>query len=172
VRALGFLIAAALVGPAGVLAGTGSSSTTLVFTRAGGTRIPFPKTVSVFCGPWESNPRETPVKTPSLHVRVATAGRREAWELVAVLRDVHAGTVAHLPHNPVYTRPTKAVMTLYDGPTRNEASSATETARGTITFLTIGCNPARVEFSVDATLGSEFFEGPSVRVRGDLRARR
>jgi hypothetical protein len=165
VKALGLLLAAML---------TGAAPTTgiLGFTRADGTRIPFPKRVSVFCGPWESSPGETPVRTPSLHVRALSAKRRVAWDLSAALRDIHPGTVVRLPHSPVYDRPTKAVLFVNDGPRRNEASSATDDARGTIRFRAIGCNPARVEISVDATLGSEFFDGPAVRVRGHLRARR
>ncbi len=149
-----------------------TSSNTLVFTRADGTRIPMPKTVSVFCGPWESAAGETPVRTPSLHLHAVSSSRRVAWELTAVLRDVHAGTVVRLPHSPVYDHPTKAVLFVNDGPRKNEASSATETARGTLRFRAIGCNPARVDVAVDATVGSEFADGAPIHVRGRVRAHR
>jgi hypothetical protein len=140
--------------------------------RADGTRIPMPTRVSVFCGPWESAPGKGSVRTPSLHVRVVSTKRHLAWELTAVLRDVHAGTIVRLPHSPLYDHPTKALLFVNDARSGNEASSATETARGTLRFRAIGCNPARVDVSVDATVGSEFGDGAPIRVHGRVRAHR
>jgi hypothetical protein len=155
-----------------VLTAAGSPANTLVFTRADGTRVPMPTKVSVFCGPWETAPGETPVRAPSLHVRALSVKRRVAWELTAVLRDVHAGSVVRLPHSPLYDRPTQAVLFVNDRSKKNEASTATETSRGTLRFGAIGCNPAQVDVVVDATVGSEFGDGAPIRARGRLRARR
>jgi hypothetical protein len=57
-----------------------------------------------------------------------------------------------------------------DGGEPNELSSAEEEAGGEIVFERAGCSPPEVEFTVDARLGSEFFEQPSVAVEGSLRA--
>jgi hypothetical protein len=54
----------------------------------------------------------------------------------------------------------------------NEVSSAEEEASGRIVFERAGCLPRpHVTFRVQATLGSEYFDGEPVRVRGRMTIR-
>lgn len=56
---------------------------------------------------------------------------------------------------------------VYDAEHDNELSTATETSRGTLTVNEASCGSTpSVDFSVDATVGSEFFETSGVRVKG------
>lgn len=138
----------------------------LVFSRPDGSRVAFKPDVAVWCGPWE--PGE--IATPALHLWVGGIGRKAHWELSAVVDDVHRRPVVRLPHSFRFDEPTGAL--LFAGYDRNEASSAVERARGTITFRRVRCDERLVaDFRVHATLGSEFFDGERLKVRGRFRAR-
>jgi hypothetical protein len=75
------------------------------------------------------------------------------------------------PHSFVFDKPTGALLFAADG--RNEASSAEEESSGRMTFTRARCGRTTldVRFRVDAVLGSEFFDGAPVRIRGSFSAR-
>lgn len=148
--ALALLLAAAPAAEAG-----------LVFKRPGGSEIQFAGTPRAWCGPWDDQ-----VARPSLHVALRNA--RRGWELSAVRRDLTVGGRIEFPNDFVSTRPHGAQLFAFDGAV--EASSTEEESSGSIAFSQVSCRLGDViEFSVDAVLGSELFNGRPVRVSGTYR---
>jgi hypothetical protein len=136
-----------------------AASGVLTFTRPDGTRAAFPGPVRVWCGPWEPG---VPVRT--LHVRVGRLGKA-FWQLDAVLADVRRTPTVRLPNTFVSSEPEGARLFAYDPP--NELSTDVEEARGTLVFRRAACGATpRVTVRVRATLGSEFFDGDPIDVRG------
>jgi hypothetical protein len=89
----------------------------------------------------------------------------------AVLDDVTRPTTVRLPNSFTSSRPEGALLFAVDRG-ENELSSDVEEARGKIVFERAGCRPKPyVTFSVDATLGSEFFDGDPLRAEGRLAVR-
>jgi hypothetical protein len=136
----------------------------LAFTRPDGSAVTYPSRVRVWCGPWEP---DVPVR--AIHVQVGVLGKPPYWRLSAVPGDVTRRRVVRLPHFFVWDEPSEALLFAVDG--ENELSSAEEEASGSITFRRARCGRhLRIRFRVDATLGSEFFEGDELRVRGTFAA--
>jgi hypothetical protein len=136
---------------------------TVTLTRPDGTRVQPARDVRVFCGPWEDG-----VPVPAIHVRVGTG--KAAWTLSAVLADVRRRPVVRLPNDFVFDHPRGALLFAVDG--ANELSSAEEEARGTIRFGRVRCGARpRIAFTVRGRLGSEFFDGAPLTVRGRFVAR-
>jgi hypothetical protein len=153
---------------AGALAAPAQAAVTvddrLAFTRADGSAVAFAREVRVWCGRWE---RDVPVRT--LHVRVGGAGA--LWHLRAVVADVRRRPVVRLPHEFVFDEPSGAHLFAADG--ENELSSLEEEGTGRITFERVRCGRRlAVRFRVRGELGSEFFDGPRLAVRGSFSARR
>ncbi len=115
----------------------------------------------MWCGPWDDQ-----AARPSIHVALRSA--RRGWELSAVRRNLEPGKPIDFPNSFVSTRPRGAQLFVFSPSI--EASSAEEESSGSIVFSRFGCEPADViEFTVDAVLGSELFNGASVRVSGSNR---
>ena len=156
------LIALVLAATAAPAAGAIRVDDRLTFTRTDGTPVAFPPKLRVFCGPWAG---DVPVR--AIHVRIG--GRHGRWQLDAVLADVRGGRVVRLPNAFVFDAPRGAL--LFAGVGGIEASSAEEEARGRIVFERARCGPRlRVRVRVEATLGSEFFDGEPLVVRGTFAA--
>jgi hypothetical protein len=153
------LIAAALMAP-GI-----EVTNDVAVTRPDGSAVAFAPQVRVWCGRWEEDvPRRT------LHVHIGSRRAPPFWQLSAVVADVRRRPVVRLPHSFVWNRPTGALMFATDGD--NELSSAVEEASGRITFDRVRCGRRlAARFRVRAVLGSEFFDGEPVTVRGGFRAR-
>jgi hypothetical protein len=134
----------------------------LSFTRPDGSAVPIARTVRVACRPWEPG-----VATRTLHIRAGTA-EGPFWALRAVVADVRRRPVVRFPNAFVWDRPKGADLFALDG--ANELSSGVEQASGRITFQRVRCGsrPA-VRFRVRAVLGSEFFDGEPMTVRGSFR---
>lgn len=152
--------------------GTGPEYTaqnTLVFTREDMSVIDFPPTTVtyIWCGDWE--PGE--VAVPALHVWVGTPGAVEPhWLLRAVVRDVTLGEPLSFPNYFVWNQPDSAHIFVFDPP--NELATNTEESRGTITFHKLPCPvPGWIDFSIDAVVGSEYGDMPSISVRGRFSGR-
>jgi hypothetical protein len=136
---------------------------TITVTRADGSAVPFAQNLRVWCGPWE---RDVPRR--SLHVR---AGSRATpfWQLDAVVADVRRDPIVRFPRSFVFDEPTGAQLFAVDG--ENEASSATDEASGRISFGKVRCGRRlAVRLRVRAVLGSEFFGGEALTMRGSFRA--
>ena len=104
----------------------------------------------------------------ALHIR---AGARSGpfWQLDAVVADVKRDPVVRFPHSFVFDKPTGAQLFAVER--ENELSSSEEEASGRMTFGAVRCGRRlAVRFRVDAVLGSEFFGGETVTMRGSFRA--
>lgn len=138
-------------------------TSTVQVTRADGTAVAVPLDFRVWCGSWE---RDVPVR--ALHVRVGTPPA--LWRLSAVVRDVRRRPVVRFPRSFVWNKPKGALLFAADG--ENETSSAEEEASGRITFDRVRCGRRlAVRARIRAVLGSEFFDGEPLTVRGSFRAR-
>jgi hypothetical protein len=139
----------------------------LSFFRADGSRIAFNNPARIWCGPWTDI-----VKTRSLHVATLPGKRAEAWwEVKAVIAAVRRQPRVGFPVNFVWNRPTGAqVFAADDRGNGNEASTEQEDSSGSMRFEDASCQRgARVEFSIDAVLDSEFSDDTPITVRGQFR---
>lgn len=133
----------------------------LVFKRPSGSAIHFNGQPRAWCGPWAED-----VARPSFHVGLRSA--RRGWELSAVRRDVQIGRSIEFPNDFVWNKPHGAQLFAFDAPI--EASTAEEESSGSMVFSHLSCRLGSVvEFSVEAVLGSELFEGTPVQVSGTYR---
>ncbi|MDX2090528.1 MAG: hypothetical protein SFX73_21900 [Kofleriaceae bacterium] len=115
------------------------------------------------CGPFDG----TIAPHPSVILARYVPATQAKWLLKVVISDVTIGTPLMFPNSFHYTMPTGAELVVNDEP--NEAASSQPESSGSVTFQALDCN-GTIELTVDATLGSELSEGPSVRVQGSLRA--
>jgi hypothetical protein len=141
----------------------------IIMTRADGTVVQFADDAILFiwCGSWEEN-----VPVPSLRIVLGGPGSGEPYlQLRAVLDNVTVGEPLSFPNTFVFDQPKDVDVFVFDPP--NEASTQTEGTGlgGQITFQELACEAAdRIEFTIDATLGSEFGNGPAITVSGRFRA--
>lgn len=135
----------------------------LVFTREDSSEVEFPDGAEsfVWCGPWE--PDLIPV--PSLHVWFGVPGLPGYWSLRAVLSDIVLGDSLRFPNTFIWDEPDSVAIFLFDPP--NELAADTEESSGFVVFNRIPCLAgAMLDFSIDAVLGSEYGDMPTVAVRG------
>jgi hypothetical protein len=163
-------MAAATLALAGC-SGDGGESEQLMFTRADGSTIEFPRGASAWCGPWDED-----VSTPALHVGTVARPLGEAsfWFVRALPADAEPGRRLRFPLEYVWNRPRGAVIFVLDledpRAPKNEASTQTERSSGWVEFDAAGCRMGdEVAFTVDATVGSEFVDGEPIEVEGTLR---
>jgi hypothetical protein len=144
--------------------GPGPVENSLVFTRANQSRISFPGLALLFvwCGPWDDV-----VATPSLQIVLAAATGGPYWHLQAVVSDVTVGKPLTFPN--ISVQPKNVDIFVLDPP--NELSTSTDESSGSITFQKLNCGSGgEVQFSINATIGSEFGDGPPITVAGNFRA--
>lgn len=144
------------------------SENTLVFTRADQSKMTFVNgsQLVAWCGPWETGL----IPTPAVHIRFSGPSARDpGWTLTAVVADVKIGTPLTFPNDFIFDNPKKADLFILDYP--NELSTTRPQSSGSVTFQQLNCTTGgRVEFSIAATVGSEFSNGPSVSVAGKVNA--
>lgn len=158
-RVCGFV--AGLLASSCLLTGATAAEAELAFKRPDGSTIRFEGKPRAWCGPWADD-----VARPSIHVMLR--GARRGWELSAVRRDVHFGQSIEFPNDFVWNKPRGAQLFAFDAPI--EASTAEEESSGSIVFSHLSCQLGGVvEFSIQAVLGSELFNGKSVQVSGTYR---
>jgi hypothetical protein len=148
-------------------AASATSQSTLAFRRADGTPIRFDGRLYAWCGRWEPD-----VKVPALQVLLVPPRRRRGayWMLSGVLKDIRRNPRVRFPIGFVWNRPKGAELFVYDAPTKNEASSETEEAKGIVSFTRTTCRRGQtVAISARGVLGSEFGDGTPVRVSGKFR---
>jgi hypothetical protein len=139
----------------------------LVFRRQNGSVIRFPPEARswIWCGPW----RKGTADVPSLHILTSDTTSPPYWSLDAVLADVTIGEPLLFPNSFIYTDPDSVLIFVWDPP--NELSTQEHTSAGFIVFQALGCGASeQVQFSIDATIGSEFGDGTPITVQGDFRA--
>lgn len=140
--------------------GPGDTRDSLIFERADGTRIEFGGTTRVWCGPWE------PGEVPAQSIHVVSGSSRRGWSLTAVVDDIAVGQPLTFPNTFIWNEPRGADLFVLDPP--NEASTQSSESSGQIVFQALNCRAGLVGFTIDAVVGSEFGNGPPVRVRGSF----
>lgn len=137
----------------------------LTFERQDGTVIRSSAQPRVWCGAWSSD-----VDVPALHVGLLRRSGGFFWHLGVVRRDLRKGRAFTFPHSFLGDKPTGAQLFAADG--RNELSTAEEESSGRLFFPRISCRPGHaVSFRIDATLGSELHDLPTISVSGRFRGR-
>ena len=166
------MVSTALVICAGVASGCSSGDGTgpdeqlpndLVFRRADGSQIQFGASTFIWCGPWD----EGGVSVEALRIVVGGPQGQSYWDLRAVISDVSIGTQLAFPNEYIWDEPKDADLFTYDPP--NECSTQDGRSSGHIVFQELSCGAGgTVRFSIDAVVGSEFGNGPSITVQGDF----
>ncbi|MBI4410713.1 MAG: hypothetical protein HY561_13465 [Gemmatimonadetes bacterium] len=166
-QAVGLLLLAALFacGDEDATEPDSTPENTIVFQRADGTRINMAANALAWCAAWETGV----VPTPAAHVGggAGVAGQ-PGWKLQAVVADVRLGEKLTFPNTFIFDQPKRADLFIVDPP--NELSTQDGRSSGHIVFQQLSCPNGVVEFSIDAVVGSEFGDGPSVSVKGTFRA--
>ena len=172
-RVVGAVLAASVV--AGLLVwgcgddgGTGpggaSDDDPITFVREDSSLVQFPDEAVTYawCGDWESG--DVPVA--ALHVLVGTLNPGQPyWWLRAVVSDIELDVPLSFPNYFIWDQPDSVSIFLSDPP--NELATDTEESSGTITFHRLPCpSGGTVDFSIDAVLGSEYGDMPTVAARG------
>lgn len=144
---------------------------TLIFTRADQSQIAFASDplVFVWCGPWEEG--VVPIATPSLQIlfRGPSFAADPRWHLRVVVADVIPGQPLTFPNEFVFDQPKDVDLFVSDPP--NELSTQAGGSSGSVTFQKLRCGAGGVvRLSIDALIGSEFGDGPPVRVTGSFSA--
>jgi hypothetical protein len=142
---------------------------TVTLTRADGSTIALIQRVRFWCGRWAGD-----VRTPAIHLRAGDPrGTGGYWSLDAVVADVRRRPVVRFPHSFIFDKPTKALIGGFDRDGGGkEFTTAEEEASGRVTFTTVRCGKRpRLRFRVDAVMGSEFFDGQPVTIRGSFSGR-
>jgi hypothetical protein len=92
------------------------------------------------------------------------------FQLRAVVGDVHIGQPIAFPNTFLWDQPKGADVFVLDPP--NELSTRSSDSSGSITFQELSCSPGgEVRFTVDAVIGSELGDAPSMAMRGGFRSR-
>ncbi|MEO7996916.1 MAG: hypothetical protein ABI852_05700 [Gemmatimonadaceae bacterium] len=145
-----------------------TNENSLVFTRPDQSKVTFANGTQlyVWCGPWEQGF----IATPAVHVEFFGSGPTDnGWLLTAVVADVKIGTPLAFPNEFIFGQPKNADLFIVDG--SNELSTNRLLSSGSITFQKLNCaSGGRVEFTIAATVASEFGGGPSLSVSGRLSA--
>ncbi len=142
----------------------------VVFTRANESPVTFSSAAKlyVWCGAWEPGL----VTAPSVHVTFGGPGPDDPfWQLKAVIADVEIGQPLPFPNTFLFDQPRNADLFLLDP--SNELSTQADGSSGSITFQQVNCatgNRGVVEFTINAVIGSEFGDGPTVTASGSLKA--
>jgi hypothetical protein len=150
----------------------GETAQGLEITRADGSRIDVPGGVRAWCGPTRGEATDELSGPPGLYLLggafpTADDERPQSfWSFVRRVEHVERESRTTLPEQET----SGAVLFVLDGPQGNELSSADdEEASGTIEVEEWGCDRGdAVRLSVEATLGSELFQEPTVRVEGTV----
>ncbi len=146
---------------------SGGTNNQLVFTREDGSEIEFTATAKayVWCGPWENDL----VLDTTLHVWFGSSTSVNGWVLKGVVGDIEIGDTLRFPNYFIWDQPDSVHMFLLDPP--NELATNTEESSGYIVFHSLPCPDGRtVDFTIDAVIGSEYGDMPSVTVRGRFTA--
>ena len=136
----------------------------LVFQRQDTTTITCGSDWAVCCGIWESGYID---KNTLKIMFYDTTMQAASWRLFVLVDEAqeHSGYV--LPTQPTGQSPVS--MFVYDVSTGNEVNSETDGSSGVITLNSFTCGPpVSLDVTMNAILGSEFFQGPTVHVQGSF----
>jgi hypothetical protein len=142
----------------------------LVFRRVDGSEIEMPGRPIAWCGPDDVRPGTV------LQVAAIDGVKRTSdewfsyWYVWAVPEDVEEGESISFPLPRAWDDERGVQIFVGDSVTENEASTSGEDSSGQISFSQASCEiGAPIEFTVDAVIDSEFFDGDPVRAEGTFR---
>lgn len=152
------------------------SGSALRVTREDGSKIELPEKVRAFCTRVvrnEGDPEERPIRQREVWV-LAGEFPPEREGQVAKTFWVYYGATKQLERTPQALLPTDqnlAGLFVFDSKTDNELASDQEESKGMIQVRAWGCNEGdKVRLVIDGTLGSEFFQEPTVVMEGEVEA--
>ncbi len=137
----------------------------LTFERQDASTISMGTDFAICCGVWESGY----IDKNTLKILFYDSSMQKAgWKLFVLVDEV--------AKDSTYTFPTAEAgqsaisMFIADLPTGNELNSDADESMGTIKITSYSCGPPiSIEFTINATVGSEFFQGPTVSVAGTFK---
>jgi hypothetical protein len=143
----------------------------LVFRTVDGRVVEMPQEVHVWCGSWDPGGIGGSRAVRVYAGRVENGERRRPlWTLDASIEGTPVGTPIRLPRGVDAPRP-RGVRLYAAWLPGHENASGFDRADGELTIEALSCEPgARLAFSVDATLGSEFSDGELLTVVGRFEA--
>jgi hypothetical protein len=144
-------------------------SDSLTFTRAGDTTaLAMGTTPLVCCGLYDRGF----VNEHAMMVVLYDAGNQKpGWQIVILTDHAQAGTIYTLP-TPVVPPSKVPYVSMFVADSTNELNSDTQESSGTITVNSFRCTQTAIEidFTVNAILGSEYWDGPSMGIQGTFKA--
>jgi hypothetical protein len=146
----------------------------LAFTREDASTVSFSH-ARVSCGKSRNGGQRKAIFIDSIPSPYGGKGTKKSYFFVeGVLRDIAPSGTVKFPHVAVFGHPSGAEMFVFDreDPVAidgNELSSDQEEASGKIIFQKARCRPRpRVAFTIKASLGSEIFGLPNLKVEGSF----
>src|SRR6266850_1537368 len=147
---------------------TASVTDSLAFTRAGSsTPVTVGATPLACCGLYDPSF----VNEHAMWIVMYDPAVQTGWQILILTNRAQAGAVTTLP--TAIVAPSKVpYVSMFVADSLNELSSDTEESSGTITVHSFSCSGTaiQIDFSVDATLGSESANSPAMDVKGTFRA--
>jgi hypothetical protein len=132
-------------------------SNNLTFTRQGGATMSSGSEIAICCGIWE------PGHIDDNTLKILWGDSTAAWKLFILVDEVSAGTTYDLA--TIGAAPVQ--MFIADFSDGNELNSDQSESTGTITINSFSCGPpVTLDVTINATIDSEFHDGPSVTVTG------
>lgn len=136
-------------------------SNDLIFINENGQEIQMGTDYAICCDIWE------PGYTDEYALKVFfydPSFQASFWKLFFIVDNVTVDTTYSFPTDGL-----SFMMFFIDISDSNELSSNTAASSGNITIITLDCGPPiTVSFTINAIIGSEFGDGPSVHVSGDF----
>jgi hypothetical protein len=147
-----------------------TSENRLVFRRVDGSVIEMPGEPTAWCGPDDAIPGTVLQVAAIMGVQRTEDEWFSYWHVWAVPADVEEGRAISFPLPPAWDDERGAQIFVGDSVTENEASTSGEDSSGQIVFSQASCElGAPIEFTLDAVIDSEFFDGDPVEARGTFR---
>lgn len=144
--------------------GTNQVVNNLVFNRQDSTTIPMATDMAICCGVWETGYiDENTLKVMYYDTTMQVSG----WRLFILIDSARTGAGYLFPTD--VSGESAVSMFVYDVVNLNETNSDVSESSGGITINSFSCGPpVRLDVTINATLGSEFFQGPSIDVAGSF----
>ena len=142
----------------------------LVFRREDGSEIEMPGRPIAWCGPDDVRPGTVLQVAAIDGVKRTSDERFSYWYVWAVPEDVEEGESISFPLPRAWDDARGVQIFVGDSVTDNEASTSGEDSSGQISFSQATCEiGAPIEFTVDAVIDSEFYDGDPVKANGTFR---
>lgn len=153
-------------------AGQGASGLRVI--REDGSKVELPEKVRAFCTRVvrnEGDPDEQPIRQREVWVLAGEFPPERGGQNAATFW-VYYGATEQLERTPQALLPTDqnlGGLFVFDSKTDNELASDQEESKGMIQVRAWGCNEGdKVRLVIDGTLGSEFFQEPTVVMEGEV----